>query len=119
MYKTMDVFALVSSREGFGQVVAEAMLANLPVIATGVGGIRDIVEDGRTGILVPACQPEVLAQIIRRLHASPEERLALAAAGAKRARDNFSAERYTRDVDAFYGRLMGKTSPLQPFAAVT
>lgn len=119
MYKTMDVFALVSTREGFGQVIAEAMLANLPVIATGVGGVRDIVEDGRTGILVPACQPEILAQTIRRLHASPDERVSLGSAGAKRARDKFSAERYTRDVDEFYGRLMGRSSQAHPSATTT
>lgn len=111
MYKTMDVFALVSSREGFGQVVAEAMLANLPVIATSVGGINDIVDDGRTGVLVRPCDPELLAQVIRRLHDAPLQRSALASAGAQRARELFSAERYTRDVDSFYCRLTGKPSP--------
>jgi glycosyltransferase involved in cell wall biosynthesis len=105
-YAVMDVFALVSAREGFGLVVAEAMLARLPVIATAVGGLRNIVEDGRTGILVPPCSAEQVRDAISRLHGEPELRSAYAEAGRSRALLHFSAERYARDVSAFYQRLL-------------
>lgn len=105
-YAAMDVFALVSAREGFGLVVAEAMLAGLPVVATAVGGIRDIVESGRTGTLVEPGDVPAIAGALRELAAAPEMRRAFALAGRSRAQEHFSAERYARDVDAFYRRLL-------------
>lgn len=105
-YAAMDVFALVSAREGFGLVVAEAMLAGLPVIATGVGGIRDIVEDGRTGILIEPQKPPAIASAVRALSPDVELRARLAAAGRERARQRFGAERYAKDVEQLYLRLL-------------
>jgi glycosyltransferase involved in cell wall biosynthesis len=106
MYAIMDAFALVSAREGFGLVLAEAMLCGLPVIGTAVGGIPNIVDDRRTGILIPPREPVVLSQAIEELRRDPELRRALGDAGRDRARAHFSAERYVADVDAFYQRLM-------------
>jgi L-malate glycosyltransferase len=106
-YAVMDLFALASAREGFGLVVAEAMLAGLPVVATNVGGIRDIVDDGKTGILVPPFEPPELARAIRRLYESAALRLAMANAGTERARERFGAERYARDVSELYQRVLG------------
>jgi glycosyltransferase involved in cell wall biosynthesis len=105
-YGAMDVFALVSAREGFGLVVAEAMLAELPVIATAVGGIRDIVEPGQSGLLIDPKDPAAVAGAIRELYGDPALRQRLASAGQRRAREHFSAERYAADVDAFYRRLL-------------
>jgi glycosyltransferase involved in cell wall biosynthesis len=105
-YGAMDVFTLVSAREGFGLAVAEAMLANLPVVATAVGGIRDIVVHEQTGLLVPALDVVAITAAFRRLLAAPEQRQAFAHAGRERAQRLFSAERYARDVDAFYQRLL-------------
>jgi L-malate glycosyltransferase len=105
-YATMDVFALVSAREGFGLSLAEAMLAHLPVVATAVGGIRDIVVHEQTGILVPPADVDAIAAALRRLLDAPAQRQAFADAGRERAQRLFSAERYARDVDAFYSRLL-------------
>ncbi len=105
-YKIMDVFSLASSREGFGLVVAEAMMAGVPVVATRVGGICDIVDD-RTGRLVPPCDPPSLATEIRLLHARPDERLAMGRAGYERARSRFGAQRYAKDVDTLYREITG------------
>jgi glycosyltransferase involved in cell wall biosynthesis len=63
----MDVLVLPSAAEGFGLVLIEAMAAGVPVVATDVPGIRDVVKDGVTGLLVPVGSPHELAKAIRRL----------------------------------------------------
>ena len=73
--------------------ILEAMAAALPVVATTVGGNAEVVEDGRTGILVPARDPEALAGAMADLLASPERRRALGDAGRARAEQRFAFER--------------------------
>ena len=63
-----DCFALSSLREGFGIVLLEAMAAGLPVIGTNVGGIKDIIEDGKTGILVEPQNPQAIAEAISKIY---------------------------------------------------
>jgi len=63
-----DCFVLPSLKEGFGIAVLEAMAAGLPVIGTRVGGIPDIIEDGKTGILVEPKNPEAIAQAIYEIY---------------------------------------------------
>ncbi len=77
------------NRDGIPNVVVEAMCAGLPVVATRVGGIPEIVRDGVTGILVPPGDPEALARGIARLLEHPDEagRMGRAAAGAARDLD--------------------------------
>jgi glycosyltransferase involved in cell wall biosynthesis len=108
LYRVMDVFALVSGREGFGLVLPEAMFCGLPVIATRVGGIPDIVISGETGLLVPPCDPRAIADAILRLEAEPQVRARMGEAALRRAELKFSAERYAKDVDAFYQALLAR-----------
>lgn len=63
-----DCFVLPSLKEGFGIAVLEAMAAGLPVVASKVGGILDIVEDGKTGLLVEPGNPEEIAQAINKIY---------------------------------------------------
>jgi glycosyltransferase involved in cell wall biosynthesis len=106
MYAIMNVFSLVSAWEGFGLVVAEAMFCGLPVLGSRVGGIPDIVIEGETGLLVPACDPPAIAQAMLQLRRSPERCAEFGRAGKLRAEGHFSAERYTADVEAFYTKLL-------------
>jgi len=108
MYGIMDAFALVSAWEGFGLVIAEAMFCGLPVIGSRVGGIPDIVVDGETGWLVPACSPPSIAEAMLALRVDSERRQRFGRAGKSRAQECFSAERYTAEVEAFYTRLLGR-----------
>ncbi|RYE73103.1 MAG: glycosyltransferase [Oxalobacteraceae bacterium] len=101
-----DMFVLASAREGFGLVLVEAMFAGLPVIATAVGGIPNVVDNGETGILVPPASPEALATAIVRLHDDRALRQNLAMAGKAAAQRQFTAERYVADVDALYTRML-------------
>ncbi len=76
-----DAYALSSRREALGLSVIEAFAAKLPVIATAVGGVPEIVRQDQTGWLVPAEQPDALAQAMTRLAAAPETASQLAQAG--------------------------------------
>ena len=74
LYRDADVFALPSWREGFPNVVIEAMAAGLPVVATTVGAIPEAVESGKSGLLVPPRDAGRLEAALRRLVDDPELR---------------------------------------------
>lgn len=112
-YGIMDVFALASAREAFGMVNAEAMRCGLPVVATAVGGIPDVVRDGETGLLVPSCNPEALAAALRRVLTDDVLRRRLGAAGKRRADERFSAERYVDDIRDLYDRAVARSGRRQ------
>lgn len=95
-YKTANVFtlpAIVDSKgdtEGLGVVLIEAMELGLPIVASNVGGIPDVVIDGETGILVPEKDPEALASAYKRLAAEPELVKHLLAGAQKRIHECFT-----------------------------
>lgn len=101
----LDVLAHCSTTpEPFGQVVVEGMAAALPVVTTDVGGPAEVVEHGRTGLLVRPGDPSALAAVLRRLEGDPQERARLGAAAAAAAatyRDDVVAARF----DAVFRQL--------------
>lgn len=97
-----DVFCLPSYREGFGLSLLEAASAGLPSVATRIYGITDAVEEGATGLLVPAGDSAALAAAIDRLLRDAPLRLALAAAARERALSRFSREAMMRHWLALY-----------------
>ena len=90
LYARAAVVACPSRREGFGVACLEAMSHGRPVVATDVGGLRDLVVDGVTGLVVPARRPEALRAALERLLGDEELRRRLGAAGRERAREHFS-----------------------------
>ena len=90
----LDVLVLPSHQEPFGTVLAEAMNAGTPVVATRVGGLAEVVEDGVTGRLVPPGDPEALAQAVVEVL---DKRDQMGAAGRERAR-RWHADGYARRV---------------------
>jgi glycosyltransferase involved in cell wall biosynthesis len=90
LYARSAVVACPSRREGFGVVCLEAMAHGRPVVATAVGGLRDLVVDGETGVVVPPRDPGALRSALERLLADRELRRRLGAAGRERARREFS-----------------------------
>ncbi len=67
----LDIFVLPSHSEGVSLALLEAMAAGLPVIATAVGGLPEVVTDGVNGLLIPPQDPEALAQALARLLDDP------------------------------------------------
>jgi glycosyltransferase involved in cell wall biosynthesis len=88
--------------EGFGLGVLEAMLAGLPVVATNVSALPELVVDGETGLLVPPDDPEALARAVERALAQPE----LGAAGLARARAEFSVAQMADRTAAVYAAIV-------------
>jgi glycosyltransferase involved in cell wall biosynthesis len=88
-YRRADVVVLCSENEGFGMTLVEAQLCGKPVIGARSGGITDIVEDGKTGLLVNPGKPEELADAIEYLIVDIQERQRLAEAGRQSAMNNF------------------------------
>ena len=105
--KQCHIFVLASLSEACSNVVLEAMATGLPVIATRVGGTPGLVEDGRTGLLVPPGDAAALAQGILRLLESPAMAIEMGAHGRARALTEFGMDRMIERVDAFYCRALG------------
>jgi glycosyltransferase involved in cell wall biosynthesis len=81
--RAVDVAALSSDREGSPLLMFECMASQTPLVATDVGGVPDVVEQGRTGLLVPRRDPDALAEGLLSLLNDPERRAAMAAVGTE------------------------------------
>ncbi len=110
-YKTANVFtlpAIVDSKgdtEGLGVVLIEAMELGLPVVASNVGGISDVVVDGETGILVPEKDPKALAEAYKRLASDNELVKKLLAGAQKRIGECFNWDRIVERQIAVYEKV--------------
>ena len=109
-YARAAVVACPSHREGFGVACAEAMAHGKPVVASAVGGLKDLVVDGETGVLVPPRDVSSLREALERLLADRDLRRRLGAAGRERIRAHFSWERFSAEtIRAYEDALSSKT----------
>lgn len=97
-----DLFVLPSLQEGLPLAVIEAMSTGLPVIATAVGGVPDVIDDGKTGILVPFGNLEALSNAVLTLLADPKKKERIGRCGQRAAIDNFGSEKMVAEVDKLY-----------------
>ena len=86
LFRKADVFVLPTRGDCLPQAIAEAMASGLPVVATSVGAITEMVEDGVTGVIVPPASPAALARALAGLVADPQRRQAMGRAGLAAAR---------------------------------
>ncbi len=102
-YDRASVVVVPSRREGYGMTAREAMAHGRPVLATAVGGLRDAVEDGVTGVLVPPGDVAGLREALERMLEDRELRARLGAAARAAAQERFSEQRETDGLVAAYG----------------
>lgn len=109
LVSAFDVFAVPSRYEGFGRVAVEAMLGGVPVVASSIGGLPEVVGDA--GTLVPPCDPSALAEAIVSLAEHPSLRADLARRGAERAHMLFGQRRMAEQTLAVWRRVLQRTQP--------
>ena len=98
----LDVFVFPSEFEGFGLAAVEAMAAGLPVVASGVDGLKEVVANQVTGLLVPPKDSAALAHAIAQILKTPQLGAQMGAAGRRRAQERFSGEGMTRHLESLY-----------------
>jgi glycosyltransferase involved in cell wall biosynthesis len=117
-YRKADLCIMPSScEEGFGMPAAEAMACGLAVIGTRTGGIPEVIEDGRSGILVPRDDPAALASAICRLLEDDELRRTMGRAGRARCAELFAWELLGQKLLDKYKRLCGQNASVSGLAS--
>jgi len=122
VYASLDVFALASIEEGMPMTLLEAMASRLPVAATAVGAVPQIVIPGETGMLVKARDAAEMAQAIAALLRDPALRERLGANGQRKVHERFSSQVMSQNYYQLYTRLIEQKrtalNQLQPRMAV-
>jgi glycosyltransferase involved in cell wall biosynthesis len=104
LYSAADAFVLSSRKEGLPMVLLEAMAAGLPVVATRVGAVPSVVQDGSDGLLVDAATPSGLAEAMSRLLSERPLGKRLGEAARSRIRERYGVERMTEGYLAVFER---------------
>jgi len=107
-YPIASVFVLPSHSEGSPNVLLEAMAARVPVVATEVGGVPEVVESDKSALLVPPKQPAMLAAAIARVLRNSDLAARLSATAAELIVENHAAERYVERIIGIYSRAISQ-----------
>ncbi|HET8946835.1 MAG TPA: glycosyltransferase family 4 protein, partial [Candidatus Polarisedimenticolia bacterium] len=114
----LDLLVQPSLWEGFGLSALEGMATGLPVVASRVGGVPEVIRDGVDGILVPAGDPVRLAEAMTAILGDPGLAARLGASGRARARREFHVDRLVRETASLYHELLDAAGPArQPAGA--
>jgi glycosyltransferase involved in cell wall biosynthesis len=105
-YAAFDALVLPSSNEGTPVSAIEALAAGRPVVATRVGGVPDVVDDGEDGFLVEAGDTDDLADRLGQLARDPKLRERMGRAGRDRVLPRYAVQRLVDDVDRLYRELL-------------
>ena len=101
-----DVLVVPSKAEPMGRVALEAMAVGVPVIGTAAGGLPEVVEDGVSGVLVPARDPDALAEAMQAMLRDRRRSRRMGRAGGDRVREQFDIAETVRQVQALYDGLL-------------
>lgn len=111
-YAMCDAVVLTSANEGTPVTIIEALAAGRPVVATNVGGVRDVVDEGVSGFLVRRGDTHAIAERLEVLARDPVRRSAMGEAGRTRVLERYAVSRLVDDVDALYRTLLATTSAI-------
>lgn len=103
-----QLYVLISRREGLPRTIIEAMRTGLPVLASDVGGVSEVVDDGSSGMLVRPGDPTDLVEKLARLLREPDARQRLGRAGRERYERSFDFDRMARETMDVYEAVLGK-----------
>jgi hypothetical protein len=117
-YETCDILVAPSRFESFGLILLEAMMFGKPVVAGDIGGMREIVDDGRTGYLVSPEDDDALVEIVLQLIRSSRLRADIGAAGRLEFTHRFTVARMAEGVEAFYDGLSQRSRTPRPMPAL-
>lgn len=104
-YAVFDLLIVPSEYEGFGLTAAEAMAAGLPVIASDVDGLREVIADGSSGLLVPYGDVEKLSSSVKELLSNPKKATEMGKEGKRRVEGLFSLARYREAIGNAYSHF--------------
>jgi glycosyltransferase involved in cell wall biosynthesis len=105
IFRSADIFVYPSYHEGMPMAVIEAMACGLPIVATKVGGLPDLVHPGSNGILIPAGEPDQLAEAIHQLITDPHLRKSMQKVSLQQAQENFDVEKLVLRLVSIYRAL--------------
>jgi glycosyltransferase involved in cell wall biosynthesis len=103
----IDIFAVPSTWEGFGVAAIEAAAMEIPVVASNIHGLPDVVNDGVTGLLIPPSNPEALAAAIGRLAGDPALRRRMGEAGRTLVEREYRWRDNARMMENLYDKMLG------------
>jgi glycosyltransferase involved in cell wall biosynthesis len=106
LYHGMDAFVVSSAREGLPNVLLEAMALELPVVATRVAGVPDLIRDGENGLLVDPGSTEALADALRRLAENSGLRRRLGEAARRTVEDSHDFKKRMETILGIYDRIL-------------
>jgi len=106
LYRCLDLVVLPSKSEGFGRTIAEAMAMTKPAVATKVGGLPEIIVEGKTGLLVPPGDSKALADAILKVVENPELARKFGIYGRKRVEELFTVESNVKKTEQVYKSLI-------------
>jgi len=105
IYADLSLLVLSSQNEGLPTAIIEAQASCLPVVSTNVGGVSELIKDGETGYLVPAKNPEMLAEAMEKVLKDQNLAKKMGEAGKENSK-KYGAERLIRDIEALYELLL-------------
>jgi glycosyltransferase involved in cell wall biosynthesis len=114
LFQAFDVFALSSHREGLPNVILEAMALEVPIVATSVGSVSDVIGGNNPVSLVRPGDIQQMAESLTTMVKNSELRIQVAATGRQRVESHFSFSRRMERVAGVYNELLGLTSAADP-----
>lgn len=106
LYSSLDVFVLPTLKEAFGRVVAEAMACKVPVVASRIGGVPEVVEEGKTGLLFSPGDYRELARCVIELLGEENNRKRMGEEGRKRVKSRFNLDEQVKKIEKVYDGLL-------------